>query len=479
VVLALLPLLAGCSGGGAGDGSSQQQGQPSVEGGAPARGPDAGTLPRQGVASTFALDVDTASYGFARRALLDGRLPDPATIRPEEFVNALDQDYPQPEGDGFSMTVDGARIPGSPEGAARVLRVGLQTRAAAAGRGAAALTFVVDVSGSMAEPGRLDLVKDALHFLVDQLGPADSVAIVAYSDEARVLQPMTRVDESASLHAAVDRLSPEASTNLEGGLLLGYRTAREGFREGLTNRVILLSDGLANVGNTAADPILARVREEAGKGIALLCVGVGSQYGDQLMEQLADKGDGFAVYTSEREQARRLFVDKLPQTLELRAVDAKAQVIFDTETVASYRLVGFENRAVAPEQFRDDSVDGGEIGPGHSVTALYEVVLRPGAGGQVALATVRWLDPTSRAPAETSRAVTVEDLSRELWTDAPSRLQVDVLAARFAETLRRGAGTDLSSLDALASEGDRLARLTNAADIAELATMVGRAAALT
>src|SRR5262245_21465466 len=203
--------------------------------------------------STFGLDIDTASYYYARRVILDGSRPNPTTVRPEEFVNAFQQDYPQPSGDGFTVSVDGARLPTShrlPEtaGDVRLLRIGLQTRAdSATTRPAAALTFVIDVSGAMAEPGRLDLVKDALNYLIDQLRPTDSVAIVAFNDRAQVLREMTAVRSRADLHAAVARLHADGSTNLESGLVTGYRVARDGFVTGASNRVIILSDGLANV----------------------------------------------------------------------------------------------------------------------------------------------------------------------------------------------------------------------------------------
>jgi Ca-activated chloride channel family protein len=369
--------------------------------------------------STFGIDIDTASYDFARRTIKDGRLPAGDTIRPEEFANAFRQQYPQPAGDGFSVTADGSRMPAwggeDASESVRLLRIGLQTRdETAVARPDAALTFVIDRSGSMNEPGRLDLVQNSLHTLVDQLRQTDSVAIVGYNDEAGVVQRMTRASERSKLHKAIDALSADGSTNLEAGLTTGYAVARAGFREGATNRVILLSDGLANTGNTEADPILAQVREQAGKGIALLCVGVGSEYGDALMERLADKGDGFAVYVSERRQAEKLFVSRLPATLTVRALDAKVQVSFDEQAVETYRLVGYDNRMLAADDFRNDRVDGGEVGPGHSVTALYVVRLRSGVNfesdPQIAEARVRWLDPKTRKATETAATVTAGQL---------------------------------------------------------------------
>jgi Ca-activated chloride channel family protein len=467
-------------GGGNGNGGSgHYEGEPT--------GPDirSDTDPGREPRSTFAVDVDTASYGFVRRQILDGMRPDPGTVRPEEFLNAFRQDYAQPSGDGFTVNVDGARLPGTHgrsrddgQGETRLLRVGLQTRAEDEGaRNDAALTFVVDVSGSMAEPNKLDLVQDALHTLINQLRPTDQVAIVAYDDTARVLREMTPVRDQERLHAAVDRLSPGGSTNLEAGLVTGYEVAREGFVPGATNRVILLSDGLANVGNTSAEPILRQVRENAGKKIALLGVGVGSDYGDELMERLADEGDGFVVYVDDLAQARQLFVYRLPATLAVRALDAKVQVTFDPNTVANYRLIGYDNRALDARDFRNDRVDGGEVGPGHSVTALYVVRLRPDAveragGATVAQARVRWMDPRTREATERATTITVRDLGGD-FAGASPRLQVDYTAAYFAEVLRRspyGDEVDLVDLARIAEDAFHATDDPQVDDLAELIT---------
>ncbi|MFC4061052.1 von Willebrand factor type A domain-containing protein [Planomonospora corallina] len=426
--------------------------------------------------STFALDVDTASYGYAKQTLTEGRLPDPAQVRPEEFVNSFRQDYAEPDGDGFAVHLDGARLPG---GGAALVRVGLRTRGAdPETRRPANLTFVVDVSGSMGEPGRLDLVKEALHKLVDQLGPGDQVAIVAFSDEAETVVPMTPATSRQELHAAVDRLAVRDSTNLEAGLVTGYGEAARTFRPMATNRVVLLSDGLANTGDTTWQGILDRVKESAGRRITLLCVGVGREYGDALMEQLADNGDGAAVYVGSAADAHKVFVERLVTTLDLRARDAKAQVAFNPSVVESYRLIGYENRALAAEDFRDDTKDGGEVGPGHSVTALYRVTLRGGASGQLATATVRWQDPDTRGPAETSRALDARDLAGSVWEGPSPRFQVTVVAAAFAEHLRGREEAFGAGLRELGRHADRLAEATEDPMVAELAGLIRRASEL-
>jgi Ca-activated chloride channel family protein len=440
--------------------------------------------------STFGLDVDTASYYYTRRVIQDGGVPSPDTVRPEEFLAAFRQDYPQPAGSGLAVSADGAALPvadqpgGGPDRGDpvnprdmvrpdsrsdwRLMRIGLRTRTQDGPRPDAALTFVIDVSGSMGEPGRLDLVQNALDTLIDQLRPTDSVAIVTFSTQATVARPMTPVRERAALHQAVDALHTEENTNLAAGLQLGYQVARNGYREAATNRVVLLSDGLANTGDTTADPILAKVRAQAGTGITLLGVGVGSEYGDALMEKLADNGNGYAVYVSEPEQARKLFVEQLPTTLQVRAAEAKAQVTFDPEQVSGYRLIGFDDRALAAQDFRNDRVDGGEVGPGHTVTALYLVHLAPHASGTVARAQARWLDPATREPREAGATVTTADLAVPLGA-ASARLRVDWVVARYAEQLR---GSREYPLSTLALEADGLAAATEDRDVADLATMI-------
>ena len=450
--------------------------------GTPGFGPDgfAGEVdPATEPHSTFAMDVDTASYGYARNLIRQGQRPDPQAVRPEEFVNAFRQDYRQPDGNGFTVSLDGTRLPTTHRprqgGDLRLLRVGLQTRAEdQAERRDAALTFVIDVSGSMGDPGKLDMVKAALNTLIDQLRPADSVAIVTFNDEAQVVRPMTRVAQRGDLHAAVSRLRADGSTNLESGLVTGYRVARDGYRAGLTNRVVLLSDGLANVGDTAAEPILARVREEARKQITLLGVGVGNDYGDALMERLADQGDGHVVYVSEAAQARKVFVEQLPATLSVRALDAKVQVTFDARTVAGYRLIGYDDRRLAASAFRDDRVDGGEVGSGHSVTALYAVRLREDAGGTLVQARIRWQDPITKEAREAGATVSVADLGRAFAEAAP-RLQVCYAAAYFAEVLRQSPyGAEVNPGD-LGSVAARAAARTDDPDVIDLAELIRRA----
>ncbi|MER6474330.1 vWA domain-containing protein [Streptomyces collinus] len=478
-------LLTACSAGGAADRSdaAEKHGGPPAPAPAPGERNSRSAPPTPGDShlSTFALDVDTASYTYARRTLADGRVPDPSTVRPEEFVNSFRQDYRRPDGNGFSVTVDGARTT-RPDWS--LVRVGLATRGADpdGDRPPAALTFVIDVSGSMDEPGRLDLAKRSLDTMTDRLRDDDSVAVVTFSTRARTVLPMTRLGgHRGEVHDAVDGLRALTSTNLGAGVEAGYDTAVEGLREGATNRVVLISDALANTGETRPDAILRRIDSARREhGITLFGVGVGSDYGDALMERLADKGDGHTAYVSDTAEARRVFCVQLPQNIGLTARDAKAQVAFDPETVAEFRLVGYDDRAVADDDFRDDRVDGGEVGPGHTVTALYAVRTRPDADGHLATATVRWLDPATRAPHERSGALETGALRGSVWAASP-RFQVTAVAAYFADALR-AVGTDhgpalpgAPSLTRLADRAAALAEATEDKDVRALADAIRQA----
>ena len=328
-----------------------------------------------------------------------------------------------------------------------LLRVGLQAREVRPhAREQAHLTFVIDTSGSMARESRLELVKDSLRTLVRGLDHGDSVAIVTFGDEARVVLGPTRPTDDGEILRAIDELQPGGSTNLEAGLQLGYDLARKGLTEGGVDRVVLASDGVANVGLTNAEGILGGIRRDAAAGIELVSVGVGmGNYNDALLEQLADQGDGFYAYVNTRDEARKLFSEDLTGTLQSVALDARAQVEFERRTVSAYRLIGYENRAIPDQQFPNDEVDAGAVGSGHAVTALYALQLEPDARSADRIATVslRWTDPDRNRPDETSRDVLVGDLSESFHaTDAHFRL--DAIVAATAEVLH---GSELAEVD--------------------------------
>ena len=435
---------------------------------------------REDSRSTFALDVDTGSFTRTRAQLNAGMRPTPAEVRTEEFVNYLNQGY-RPPADGLGVQIDGTAVPWLEAPDTRVVRVGVQSAVVdQASRPRAHLTFVIDVSGSMQGADKLDLVKTSLNQLVGSLRPDDTVAIVVYSDRTRMVLDPTEVRHSGRITGAIDDLQTEGSTNAEAGLKLGYESALKHRKEGDLNRVVLLSDGVANVGNTGPEAILDTIGKAAQQKVDLVTVGFGlGSYNDRLMEQLADKGNGFHAYIDNENEARRVFAQNLTGTLVVTARDAKAQVEFDPDQVATYRLLGYENRDVADEDFRNDQVDGGELGAGHSATALYEITLRPGAAPTkpLAIATVRYLHPDTGAAVE-RRA----ELMGFAMAPSPDRadpyLAASVAAAALSEEFRGGPWSEHRTHPQIAVDAAAAARRTNdqsvrdLAEIADLATRV-------
>jgi Ca-activated chloride channel family protein len=415
--------------------------------------------------STFAVDVDAASYTITRRYIELGHLPPKDAVRVEEFVNFFPQGYPDFENEDFRILVDGAP---SPFGTGyHLLRVGLKGREISQReRKPAQLTFVVDISGSMNREDRLGLVKRSLRLLVDELRDDDRIGIVVYGSQGRVLLEPTAIGESSALRAedrsrsrypseldgwrtgrqrilaAIDRLEPGGSTNAEEGLLLAYEMARREFRPEWINRLVLCSDGVANVGRTGPGSILERVRTEADRGIYLSTVGFGmGNYNDVLMEQLANDADGNYYYVDDLTEARRVFVENLTGTLQTIAKDAKIQVEFHPSQVLRYRLLGFENRDVADRDFRNDKVDAGEIGAGHEVTALYEVKLADDAkDGPIATVRFRYARPEhDGGGAPEVREMKIRFNRSGLsprFEQASARFRLDAAVAEFAEILR-------------------------------------------
>lgn len=332
--------------------------------------------PKDQPLSTFSVDVDTASYANVRRFLDSGRLPPRDAVRIEELVNYFRYDYPQPEGDvPFSVTVDAAECPWNNEH--RLVRIGLQGRVVDRGaRPAGNLVFLVDVSGSMQAAHKLPLVQQALSMLVEELSENDRVSIVAYAGNAGLVLPPTTGDQKQTIRAAIESLAAGGSTHGSAGIALAYEQAREHFLEGGANRVILATDGDLNVGVTSTNALIDLIKEKAKGGVFLTVLGFGDgNLQDEKMEALADNGNGIYAYIDGVREARKVLVEQLTGSTVTIAKDVKIQVEFNPAQVASYRLLGYENRALAARDFRDDTKDAGEIGAGHSVTALYEIAV--------------------------------------------------------------------------------------------------------
>jgi Ca-activated chloride channel family protein len=325
--------------------------------------------------STFSIDVDAGSYTNVRRFLSEGRLPPVDAVRVEEMINYFRYDYREPSGEHpFSVTTEVTDAPWHP--GHKLALIGLQgRRIPVASLPPSNLVFLIDVSGSMHDPRKLPLVKSAFRLLVNQLRPEDRVAIAVYAGAAGLVLPSTPGNRKDRILDAIERLQAGGSTAGAAGIRLAYQTAKEHFlREG-NNRVILATDGDFNVGVSSEGELIRLIEEERRHGIFLTVLGFGTgNLKDAKMEQLADKGNGHYAYVDNLLEARKVLVQEMGATLVTIAKDVKLQVEFNPETVQAYRLIGYENRLLADEDFNDDTKDAGDMGAGHSVTALYELV---------------------------------------------------------------------------------------------------------
>ena len=329
--------------------------------------------------STFSIDVDTASYANIRRFLNNGTLPPRDAVRIEEMINYFRFDYPRPAGDvPFSVHTEVARCPWNPKH--RVALIGLQARALDEDHlPARNLVFLLDVSGSMMPPDKLPLIQTAMRMLVDTLNERDRIAIVVYAGASGLVLPSTSGAEKEKIHEAIARLEAGGSTNGAAGITLAYQVAQQQFVKGGINRVILATDGDFNVGITNQGDLTRLIEEKRASGIFLSVLGVGTgNVKDSTMEKLADRGNGNYAYLDSLHEARKVLVKEAGATLVTVAKDVKIQVEFNPAHVAAYRLIGYENRLLHNQDFNDDKKDAGEIGAGHTVTALYEIV-PPGA----------------------------------------------------------------------------------------------------
>jgi Ca-activated chloride channel family protein len=393
--------------------------------------------------STFALDVDTASYALARNYIRHGYQPPPASVRMEEFINNFDYNYPHQAEKTFNIYAEAAPAPFAEAGKNLVLlKVGVQGRIVGReGRKAANLVLVVDSSGSMAREDRMPLVQYALKEMVRQLQAADRVTIVTFGSGARVVLPPTPVTQRQEILATIDAIQCAGSTNMVEGLRVGYEMAHKTFGAGRINRVILCSDGMANIGASEAEELLATAATFREQGVCFTSVGFGmGSYNDEVLQKLADKGDGSYVFVDSRTQARAVFVDGLTATLQAIARDAKIQVEFEPTMVRRFRLIGYEKRGRAAADFRNDQVKGGAVGSGQSSTALYEVELGDDAWARLQTASlgtvyVRYRGVDDEAVAEIAQPIDGAVLAKRTAARDP-RFYLAASAAEFAEVLR-------------------------------------------
>jgi Ca-activated chloride channel homolog len=362
--------------------------------------------------STFSIDVDTASYANVRRFLNENRMPPPDAVRIEEMVNYFKYDYPQPRGeDPFAANIEIAGCPWNSEH--RLVRIGLKGREIAQDkRPPSNFVFLIDVSGSMQTPERLPLIKQALHQLVKKMTETDRVAIVVYASEVGIKLQSTSCTQKEKILRAIDDLEAGGSTDGSDGIQTAYRVAQENFIEGGVNRVLLCTDGDFNVGITDQSQLVKMIEDKAKGGVSLTTLGVGTDnYKDALMQKLADKGNGNYAYLDSLEEAQKVLIDQMSGTLVTIAKDVKIQIEFNPAQVGAYRLIGYEKRMLRKQDFNNDKIDAGEIGAGHTVTALYEIVP---AGGEIRSGEVD--DLKYQQPAEEKPERYVADGSKELLT---------------------------------------------------------------
>jgi Ca-activated chloride channel family protein len=385
--------------------------------------------------TTFAIDVDRASYANVRRMITSGLRVPPDAVRIEELVNYFPWSYPQPEGDApFSVTSEVAGCPWKPEH--RLVRVGIQGRALEQWKMAPNnLVFLIDVSGSMQPPARLPLLRSAFRVLVDELRAEDRVSIVVYAGAAGLVLPPTSGADKSAIIAALDGLSAGGSTAGGAGIELAYKVALDHFIADGNNRVILATDGDFNVGVSGPNALETLIEEKRKSNVFLSVLGVGDDnYRDDSMETLADKGNGNYFYLDSQTEAEKVFRHELTGTLVTIAKDVKVQLEFDPAKVASYRQIGYENRALANKDFDDDKKDAGELGAGHSVTALFEIVpATADLRGEIATLRLRYKEPQGATSVPLTASIVDEGKSAY---EASPDMQFAAAVAQFGMLLR-------------------------------------------
>lgn len=448
--------------------------------------------------STFSIDVDTGAYANVRRFLNDGRLPPHDAVRIEEMINYFDYDYPLPDSrqPPFRVSTELAPTPWNPK--TRLLAIGIKgydvpkTQLPPAN-----LVFLIDVSGSMDAPDKLGLLKPALKLLVRQLRPEDKVAIAVYAGAAGMVLAPTSGNQKGQIEAALERLSAGGSTNGGAGIQLAYNLARDGFVKGGVNRVILATDGDFNVGAVDFEALKNLVETQRKSGVALTTLGFGTgNYNDRLMEQLADAGNGNYAYIDTLQEANKTLVEQMSATLLTIAKDVKIQIEFNPAQVEEYRLIGYENRVLRREDFSNDAVDAGDIGAGHTVTALYEIALKGDGGSlteplryakpaetgaapgdEIAFLRLRYKQPDADASTLLESPIRRDQILPD-WKTASERFRFAAAVAGFGQVLRGGRYTGGFGYDEVLA----LAREARGADPygyrGEFLTLVGLARSL-
>ena len=415
------------------------------------------TNPVQAVAqqpvSTFSIDVDTGSYANTRRFLNEGSLPPVEAVRLEELINYFDYAYPQPKGNQpFAVHTETVDSPWQAN--AKIIKVGIQAKDLAVSQlPPANLVFLVDVSGSMTAENKLPLVKQTLRLLTEQLRPQDKVTLITYASGEKLVLPPTSGKEKDTILRAINELQAGGATAGESAIQLAYKEAEKAFIKNGINRILLATDGDFNVGITDFDTLKGMVAEKRKTGVSLTTLGFGTgNYNEHLMEQLADAGDGNYSYIDNKNEAKKVLQRQLSSTLATVAQDVKIQVEFNPATVKEYRLIGYENRMLKQEDFNNDKVDAGDIGAGHNVTALYEIIpvgkqgwldesryqQKPATSGsknEYAFVKLRYKKPNQSESILMSQAIPV---GSKPWSEADKQTRFALAVAAYGQQLRGG-----------------------------------------
>ena len=428
--------------------------------------------------STFAMDVDTVSYQIAKTSLESQQLPNKASVRVEEFINNFEYNYGS-SNDIFSVSAEVVPSPYRP--GFHLLHVGVKAKHITdEQRLPANLVLIADVSGSMHGDDKMALQKQALTTLVSQLSAKDSVAIVTYNDKARTLLKPTKASNKAKIYKAIQKMKAQDGTNVELGLKQGYALAETMAYPGHANRVILTSDGLANIGNVDPNKIVEQVNDYRERNIFLTTVGVGkSMYNDYLLEQLANKGNGNYLYLTNQADIERVFVDGLTTQIQTVAKDAKVQLAFNPERVSLFRQIGYENRSLQTQDFLDTSKDGGEVGASQQVTVLYEVKLTSlNSNDDLATVSLSYKKPQGSKVYSINKAIP-SSVVRSSNENASPDTVISMAVAAFAEKLRQSYWSRTYDYHQIQSELTQLPQhIRNSRQISELQDLLYQANSL-
>lgn len=380
--------------------------------------------------STFSIDVDTASYSNVRRLLIGGTLPPPGAVRIEEMINYFSYSYPQPENGPIAIATELGPCPWRPEN--KIVRIGLKAKDLDPQQiPPSNLVFLIDVSGSMNAHNKLPLLQQSMHMLADKLTGRDRLSIVVYAGSDRVVLPPTAGDKTKEIKEAIAALASGGSTHASSGITTAYKLARQSFMPGGNNRIILASDGDFNVGITSRDELERLIVKERESGVYLTVLGFGmGNYHDDTMEILADKGNGNYSYIDTLLEARKVLNKEWTSTLFTLAKDVKLQIEFNPAHVGGYRLIGYENRNLADEDFHDDRKDAGEIGAGHTVTALYEL-FPPGSPALPRVDQLKY-QSTTKTSDQSAEVLTVKLRYKPLGTETSVLVSKPVLQSSIA-----------------------------------------------